>query len=198
MDIPDELTLEIFDKASLEDLVNLCNSSAYYRGICNQKFWEDKFRENQTFLVNPQSNPRDWANELLHSIASMEKARNIFADFKADRIYTRDPGDPYKEDALLVDFNSMDTVDIFPDFLDKRKINSLLLYSRVRHDEERRGGQIIIRDHLQPKIIFETYTIDNIRAYEERLTNDQTLYLLFLFFYYNKRLYDVHDKTLHE
>ncbi|SPN78859.1 F-box domain-containing protein [Brazilian cedratvirus IHUMI] len=198
MDIPDELTLEIFDKASLEDLVNLCNTNSYYRGICNREFWERKFAQNQTFLVNPQSNPGDWANELLHSIASIEKARTILSDFQANIIYVKNPGDLYEEDAILTDFNNVNTVDIFPDFLDKKKINSLLLYSRVRHDEERRGGQIVLRNHLQPTIIFETYTEDNVRAYEKRLTEDQTLYLLFLFCYYNMRLYDVHDKTLYE
>ena len=197
MDLPDELTLEIFDKASLDDLVNLCNSSAYYRGICDQEFWERKFDLNQTFLVNKQSNPRDWANELLHSIASMEKARTILSAFQEDRIYEKAPGDPFQEDSILVDFNSVNTVGIFPDFLDKKKLNSLLLYSRVRDDEEDRGGQIILRDHLQPKIIFETYTDDQARVYEKRLTEDQTLYLLFLFCYYKMRLYDVQGNLIY-
>lgn len=191
MDIPDELTLEIFNKASLEDLVNLCNSSAYYRGICNQRFWEDKFRQNQTFLLHPQSNPRDWANELSHSIVSMERARTIFADFKAGRLPAPMRGDPLGHDTILIHFSNIQNVDIFPDFLDKRRINSLLLYSRVRHDEEHLGGTIALTNPSNPTILFETFTeLGQPREYRQTLTDEQTLYLLFIFTYYIIKLID--------
>jgi hypothetical protein len=197
MDFPDEVTLEIFDKTNLEDLPNLCNSNAYYRGICNQEFWERKFRQEQTFLVNVQNNPRDWVNELLHSKASMEKARTIFSDFKAGRIYPPQPN--YHEDSILLDLNAVNTVAIFPDFLDKNNINSLLLYSRVADDEIKRGGQIIIRNRHNPLILFEAYTRgDRLLDYSKILTEDQTLYLLFLFCYYSLKFYNVYGEIIYD
>nr|WIL04881.1 hypothetical protein Cduv_401 [Cedratvirus duvanny] len=200
MDVPDELVLDIFNRTDLEDLVNLCNSSPYYRSLCDLRFWQSKFRENQTFLVQEQNNPRDWVNELKHSINCMGRAKAVFERFKGNEIYSSAEDELSfvpDEDSILVDLNSVNIVDIFPDFLDNQKINSLL-YSRVRHDEDERGGQIIIRNRFNPKVVFETYTIeDKTREYEKTLTDDQTLYLFFLFYYYGVRLYNVNDETIY-
>lgn len=190
MDIPDELTLEIFDRASLDDLVNLCNTSAYYRGICNREFWERKFVQNQTFLLHPQSNPRDWANELLHSIISMERARTVFENFKIESS---------GHDSILVYSNSIQSADIFPDFLDKKKINSLLLYSRIRHDEENVGGDIRIEDPDNPTFVFEVYTgLGQTKEYRQSLTDEQALYLVFLFFYYVLKVTDIDGQEIYD
>nr|WIL03454.1 hypothetical protein Cplu_404 [Cedratvirus plubellavi] len=160
------------NRAILDEVVKLSDTSYLYRNMYNHKFWEGQFKENRTFLVRKQTSATDWANELLHSIACMKRARTIFADFKSGK------------DSIPVSFNSVNTTDIFPDFLEHREIHGLLLYSRVRRDEGESTGEITIKDHLCPKIIFEVGT----RKYKEKLTDDQTFYLLFLFCYYGMRL----------
>ncbi|SHO33451.1 Hypothetical protein BQ3484_383 [Cedratvirus A11] len=160
------------NRDNLDEVVKLCNAGNMgylYRSMYNHKYWERQFENNRTFLVRKQNNAADWANELLHSVTCVQKARTIFSNFKG-----------LGKDPILTYLNSVNTSDIFPDFLDRHRINSLLLYSRVRHDEGESIGRIILKNDPSPKIIFEVGT----RKYKEKLTDDQTFYLLFLFCYY--------------
>ncbi|SHO33519.1 Protein containing conserved membrane protein of uncharacterised function [Cedratvirus A11] len=191
-DIPAEIEQTIIGVTELDDLVNLCETNSYYRGLCkDDEFWERKFRHEQTFIVNKQTNPRDWINELKHSIHCKSKANTILADFSSF-------SSTYKQ-FLIVDFNFVNTTDIFPDFLDKKRINSLLLFSRTRQDAEKRGGQIIIDKHQgQPVIEFQTYTEQNgMLTYVVDPTEKQLFYIFFLFCYYSVRMYDDHGQTIY-
>nr|WIL04880.1 hypothetical protein Cduv_400 [Cedratvirus duvanny] len=159
------------NRDSLDEVVKLCNSYLY-RSMYDHKFWERQFKENRTFLMRKQNNATDWANELLYSVACMKKARTIFSDFQNGK------------DCVVMDLNSVNKVDIFPDFLDGQQIHSILLCSRANE----RTGQIILKNHLHPKIVFEALDNHNKkRKYNQKLTDDQTFYLLFLFCYYGIR-----------
>ncbi|QIN54490.1 hypothetical protein [Cedratvirus kamchatka] len=123
------------NRDSLDEVVKLCNSYLY-RSMYDHKFWERQFKENRTFLMRKQNNATDWANELLYSVACMKKARTIFSDFQNGK------------DCVVMDLNSVNKVDIFPDFLDDNRSQYFtLLTSNERKTDYLKNH--LIKDRLE-------------------------------------------------